>query len=57
MARLCGILTRAKRPFIGLVQVWRAIKRWHLRAQTRRVLQQMSDERLKDVGLRRDQVE
>ncbi|MDU5691624.1 MAG: DUF1127 domain-containing protein, partial [Citrobacter freundii] len=27
------------------------------RAQTRRLLQQMSDERLRDVGLRRDQVE
>ncbi|MGE9806510.1 DUF1127 domain-containing protein, partial [Escherichia coli] len=26
-------------------------------AQTRRLLQQMSDERLRDVGLRRDQVE
>ncbi|MEG2041225.1 MAG: DUF1127 domain-containing protein, partial [Hafnia sp.] len=25
--------------------------------QTRRILQQMSDERLRDVGLRRDQVE
>ncbi len=48
---------RAKQPFIGLVQVWRAIKRGYLRAQTRRVLRQMSDERLKDVGLRRDQVE
>ncbi|QMI06560.1 DUF1127 domain-containing protein [Citrobacter sp. RHB25-C09] len=48
---------RAKQPFIGFVQVWRAIQRWRLRAQTRRILQQMSDERLKDLGLRRDQVE
>lgn len=47
----------AKQPFIGLVQIWQAIKRWHLRAKTRRVLRQMSDERLRDVGLRRDQVE
>ncbi|MEG0800968.1 MAG: DUF1127 domain-containing protein [Citrobacter sp.] len=48
---------KAKQPFIGLLQIWQAIKRWHLRAQTRRILQQMSDERLRDVGLRRDQVE
>lgn len=48
---------KAKQPFIGFVQIWQVIKRWHLRAQTRRLLQQMSDERLRDVGLRRDQVE
>lgn len=47
---------KAKQPFIGLVLIWRAYKAWRLRAQTRRVLQQMSDERLRDVGLRRDQV-
>lgn len=47
----------AKQPFIGLVQIWLAYKAWRLRAQTRRVSQQMSDERLRDVGLRRDQVE
>lgn len=28
-----------------------------LQAQTRRILQQMSDERLKDLGLRRDQID
>ncbi|MDT1867585.1 DUF1127 domain-containing protein, partial [Acinetobacter baumannii] len=27
-----------------------------LQGQTRRVLQQMSDEQLKDIGLRRDQI-
>ncbi len=48
---------KAKQPFIGFVQIWQAIKRWRLRAQTRRVLHHMSDERLRDVGLRRDQVE
>ncbi|AYY72853.1 DUF1127 domain-containing protein [Citrobacter koseri] len=48
---------RAKQPFIGFVQIWRAIKRWRLRAQTQRVLQRMNDEQLKDVGLRRDQIE
>lgn len=47
----------AKQPFVGFVQIWQVIKRWRLRAQTRRVLQQMSDERLRDVGLRRDLVE
>ncbi|VFS12328.1 Uncharacterized conserved small protein [Citrobacter koseri] len=41
---------RAKQPFIGFVQVWQAIKRWRLRAQTQRVLQRMNDEQLKDVG-------
>lgn len=48
---------RAKRPFIGFVLLWRAIKRWHLRLQTQRILQGMSDERLRDVGLRREDVE
>ena len=48
---------RAKQPFIGLGLIWRAYKAWRLRAQTRRLLHQMSDERLRDVGLRRDQVE
>ena len=42
---------KAKQPFIGFVLIWRAYKAWRLRAQTRRLLQQMS------VGLRRDQVE
>ena len=48
---------KVKQPFIGFVLIWRAYKAWRLRAQTRRLLQQMSDERLRDVGLRRDQVE
>ena len=34
----------------------RFIKKWWLQEQTRRVLQQMSDEQLKDIGLRRDQI-
>ncbi|BBR60732.1 DUF1127 domain-containing protein [Klebsiella sp. WP7-S18-CRE-02] len=47
---------RAKQPFIGFVQLWRFMKKgWQVR-QTRRVLQRMSDEQLKDVGLRRDEV-
>ena len=47
---------RAKQPFIGFVFLGRAIKKWWLRQQTRRILQHMSDEQLKDVGLRRDQI-
>lgn len=33
------------------------VRSWWLKKQTRRVLQQMSDERLKDIGLRREDVE
>ncbi|MFV0264963.1 MAG: DUF1127 domain-containing protein [Kluyvera sp.] len=47
---------RAKQPFIGFVLVWRFVKSWWRVQQTRRVLQRMSDEQLRDVGLRRDQV-
>jgi len=48
---------RAKRPFIGFVLLWRAIKKWHLRRQTQHLFRRMSDERLKDIGLRRGDVE
>lgn len=48
---------KAKQSFIGFVLIWRAFKKWRLQAQTRRILQQMSDERLKDLGLRRDQID
>ncbi|WP_416053782.1 DUF1127 domain-containing protein [Escherichia coli] len=48
---------KAKAPFIGLVQLWQAVRRWRRQMQARRVLQQMSDERLKDIGLRREDVE
>ena len=37
---------KAKTPFISLVQLWHAVRRWRRQMQTRRVLQQMSDERL-----------
>jgi uncharacterized protein YjiS (DUF1127 family) len=47
---------RARQPFIGFVLVWRIAKRWWVLHQTRRTLQRMSDEQLKDVGLRRDEV-
>lgn len=48
---------RAKQPFIVFILIWRAFKKWRLQAQTRRILQQMSDERLRDLGLRRDQID
>ncbi|MBL5922722.1 DUF1127 domain-containing protein [Lelliottia amnigena] len=44
---------RSARPFIGFVLIWRAFKRWRHREQTRRILQAMSDEQLRDVGLTR----
>ncbi|MBW0076008.1 DUF1127 domain-containing protein [Escherichia coli] len=48
---------KAKALFIGLVQLWQAVRRWRRQMQARRVLQQMSDERLRDIGLRREDVE
>ena len=48
---------KAKAAFIGLVQLWQAVRRWRRQMQARRVLQQMSDERLRDIGLRREDVE
>ena len=48
---------KAKTPFIRLVQLWQAVRRWRRQMQARRVLQQMSDERLRDIGLRREDVE
>ena len=47
---------KAKTPFIRLVQLWQSMRRWRRQMQTRRVLQQMSDERLRDIGLRREDV-
>lgn len=35
---------KAKTPFIRLVQLWQAVRRWRRQMQARRVLQQMSDE-------------
>ena len=48
---------KAKAPFIGLVQLWQVVRRWRRQMQARRVLQQMSDERLRDIGVRREDVE
>lgn len=47
---------RARQPFIGFVLLARFVKKWWLQEQTRRALQKMSDEQLKDIGLRRDQI-
>ncbi|MFP1590669.1 DUF1127 domain-containing protein [Escherichia coli] len=44
---------KAKTPFMDFVQLWQAVRRWRRQMQARRVLQQMSDERLRDIGLRR----
>lgn len=45
---------RPKRPFIGLVQLWHWAKRAWERRKTRIILRNLSDEQLKDLGLRRD---
>ncbi|EOM9371966.1 DUF1127 domain-containing protein [Escherichia coli] len=42
---------------MGFVQLWQVVRSWWRQMQTRRVLQQMSDERLRDIGLRREDVE
>lgn len=47
---------RVKQPFIGLSVVWKFMKKAWQMQKTRRVLRGMSDEQLKDVGLRRDEV-
>ncbi|BDH46098.1 hypothetical protein TUM12370_21420 [Salmonella enterica subsp. enterica serovar Choleraesuis] len=48
---------RARRPFLGLVLIWRAVKKWYIRGQTRRILQRMDERRLNDIGLRREDIE
>ncbi|MFO3904303.1 DUF1127 domain-containing protein [Enterobacter hormaechei] len=44
---------RAKRPFAVFIWMGRAVKKWYRINRTRRILSQMSDEQLKDVGLSR----
>ncbi|MGU0057617.1 DUF1127 domain-containing protein [Enterobacter hormaechei] len=49
-----GILeNRSKRPFIAFVWVAKTLRNWYRINRTRRILSQMSDEQLKDVGLSR----
>ena len=40
---------KAKTPFIRLVQLWQAVRRWRRKCRPT-VLQQMSDERLRILG-------
>jgi len=47
---------RPRRPFSGFVLLWRSVRRWHLLAKTRRELRRLSDEQLKDMGLRRSDI-
>ncbi|EOG3644442.1 DUF1127 domain-containing protein [Enterobacter hormaechei] len=42
---------RSKRPFIAFVWVAKTLRNWYRINRTRRILSQMSDEQLKDVGL------
>jgi uncharacterized protein YjiS (DUF1127 family) len=44
---------RAKRPFIAFVWICKTVKQWYRVNRTRRILNRMSDEQLKDVGLSR----
>lgn len=48
---------RPKRPFIGFVLLWRKFQSLRVRWQTRKVLQALSDEQLRDIGLRREELE
>ncbi len=47
---------RPRRPFAGFVFLWRKLQAVRIRWQTRRILQALSDEQLKDLGLRRDEL-
>ena len=48
---------RARQPFIGFVLLVAVYQKMvAFRSKRVRVLQQMSDEQLKDIGLRRDQI-
>lgn len=41
---------RPRQPFIGFVQLRRALKRWWLRKRACQALRRMSDEQLRDIG-------
>ncbi|PDO84966.1 DUF1127 domain-containing protein [Kosakonia pseudosacchari] len=47
---------RPNRPFLGFVLLWRKLQRLHERVKTRRLLRALSDEQLKDLGLRRSEL-
>ena len=49
---------KAKTPFIRLVQLWQAVRRWRRQMQDPTgVTADERDERLRDIGLRREDVE
>lgn len=47
---------RSKRPFVVFVWIDKTICNWYRINRTRRILSQMSDEQLKDVGLSRNDI-
>lgn len=47
---------RAKRPFVVFIWLWEALKSGYRIHRTCRILQRMSDEQLKDVGLTRHDI-
>ncbi|ELQ3995160.1 DUF1127 domain-containing protein [Enterobacter bugandensis] len=47
---------RSKRPFVVFVWIGKTIRNWYRINRTRRILSQMSDEQLKDVGLSRNDI-
>ena len=44
---------RAKRPFTIFIWMGKALARWYRINRTRRILSELSDEDLKDIGLSR----
>ena len=48
--------TVLKRPFIVFVWIAKTLRNWYRINRTRRILSQMSDEQLKDVGLSRNDI-
>jgi len=47
---------RHKGPFTGFIFLWRKFQALRLRWQTRKILRALSDEQLKDLGLRREEL-
>ncbi|QCE25376.1 DUF1127 domain-containing protein [Enterobacter bugandensis] len=47
---------RSKRSFVVFVWIGKTIRNWYRINRTRRILSQMSDEQLKDVGLSRNDI-
>ncbi|MBE3329848.1 MULTISPECIES: DUF1127 domain-containing protein [Enterobacter] len=47
---------RSKRPFIVFVWIVKTLRNWYRINRTRRILSQMSDAQLKDVGLSRNDI-